>query len=377
MGRPAPSESGHDRALGSPVASRLANVIASFRTTPMRDVSIRHSGRPARARPSALPVAVRLARDLPYETFLRDHVVPRRPVLIRGAVAQWPALTKWTPEFFKAHFPERQVQVSYDSSMPFADFIDGVLASSDSKPGPYMFRLFLHEHLPEVLADLAPQNPYAFPARYASPLMLEYYRRPDGYLKLLIGGAGSGFPVMHFDGDESHAAITQIYGEKEFVLYAPDDGRYLYPSDKRANHSLVDDPCDQDLERFPLLARATQYRVVLEPGDTIYVPAGWWHTARVLSPSISVCQNMIFGTDWRAFVALTTERDGGRSPARQAVKKAYLTAVGPVMSALERLEWRHPRLAASLRIPSRLAPISSAVTPDPAGRPLRIRYPTG
>jgi hypothetical protein len=342
----------------------------------MEQVSTGVGARPRRVRASAKPVEERQARDLPYERFLREYVIPRKPLLIHGAVDAWPALSKWTPQFFKDRFPEKQVKVSYEASMPFAEFIDGVLASSHEKPGPYMYRLFLHEHLPEVLGDLVPQNPYAFPARYASPLMLEYYRRPDGYLKLLVGGPGSGFPVMHFDGDESHAAITEIFGDKEFILYAPEDSKYLYPSKKRDNHSDVDDPVEMDLERFPLLARATQYKTVLKPGDTIYVPAGWWHTARVLSPSISVCQNMIYGADWSAFIALTAPL-AGRRPVVQAVKRAYMTALGPVMSTLEWLQWHQPGLAKKLGIPSLLAPISSAATWDPATKPLKIRYETG
>ncbi len=46
---------------------------------------------------------------------------------------------------------------------------------------------------------------------------------------------------MHFDGEDSHATITEIYGDKEFLVYAPEDTPYMYPSPKRANHSLVDD----------------------------------------------------------------------------------------------------------------------------------------
>jgi Cupin-like domain len=323
-------------------------------------------------------VEVRRAGDLPYADFVRDYVVPRRPLVIQDAVGAWPAMSRWTPEFFKTRFSQRRVKVSYDESMPFADFIDGVLASSYEQPGPYMYRLFLHEELPEVLTDLVPQNPYAFPGRYTSPLMFEYYRRPDGYLKLLIGGVGGRFPIMHYDGDDSHAAITEIYGDKEFILYSPDDGPYLYPSPLRANHSIVDDPHEQDLERFPLLAKASQFRTVLKPGDTVYVPAGWWHTARVLTPSISVCQNMVFSTNWKTFVDLTTAPDLGRTPTRQAVKRVYLRGAGHVMSAMEWLQGRYPGIARTLALPGRIAPISSsAMAHDPGTRPLTVRTPTG
>lgn len=323
------------------------------------------------------PIEERAASDLPYEVFLHDYVHAKRPLIVRNATPAWPAMKTWTPEYFKRRFPSKMVQVSYDEQMSFSDFIDGVLASSLENPGPYMYRLFLHEHLPEVLPDLSPPNPYAFPRRYASPLMMEYWRRPDGYLKLLIGGIGGRFPVMHFDGDNAHATITEIYGDKEFIVYSPDDTPYMYPSPKRANHSLIDDPRQQDLQRFPLLRKATQYRSILGPGDMVFVPCGWWHTARALSPSISVGMNTLDDSNWRGFVSEVCGPLSGSLAPKKLLKRAYFEGLGPVMSALERLQGKHPKLAQRLVLPQVLAPNSSSVAPDPSTKPLHIRVATG
>jgi hypothetical protein len=318
----------------------------------------------------------RAAEGLPYDAFRRDYIGAGRPVVVRNATPAWPALAKWTPEFFKQRFAEKMVQVSYDERMSFSDFIDGVLASTEEKPGPYMYRLFLHESLPEVLPDLSPPNAYAFPRWFASPLMLEYWRRPDGHLKLLIGGVGGRFPVMHFDGEAAHATITEIYGDKEFIMYAPSDGQYLYPSPKRANHSLVDDPRKQDRQRFPLLAKATQFRGILRPGDMVFVPRGWWHTARALSPSISVGMNIMDRTNWRGFVDDISPRGGLKRP-RALVRRAYLEGVGLTLAAMEDVQRKFPLAASLLKLPELLAPDSSAVAPDPSLNPLTIRVPTG
>jgi hypothetical protein len=325
----------------------------------------------------SLPIEERQAADLPYDVFLRDYVAARRPLILRNATPAWPAMRKWTPEYFKQRFASKMVQVSYDESMNFSDFIDGVLASTLDKPGPYMYRLFLHEHLPEVLPDLSPPNPYAFPRRYASPLMMEYWRRPDGYLKLLIGGIGGRFPVMHFDGDNAHATITEIYGDKEFIVYAPTDTRYLYPSPKRANHSLVDDPREQDLERFPELSKATQYRSVMGPGDMVFVPCGWWHTARALSPSISVGMNTLDDSNWRGFVSEVCGPLRASLRPGKLLKRAYFESLGPMLSALEGMQRKFPRAAERLALPRILAPDSAAVARDPSTKPLNIRVATG
>ncbi len=82
--------------------------------------------------------------------------------------------------------------------MKMSDSVDAALASSPEHPGPYLFRVFLHGYMPALLPDVIPQNVYGFPSHYASPLMPEQWRRPDGYLKLLMGGPGSQSPAMHY-----------------------------------------------------------------------------------------------------------------------------------------------------------------------------------
>lgn len=323
----------------------------------------------------SVPIESRSAAELPYAEFLSGYVAQRRPLVVRGAANAWPAVGKWTPQFFAQRFPDKLVQVSYDERMTFAELIAGVLASTADKPGPYLYRLFLHEHLPEVLADLSPPNRFSYPRWYASPLMREYWRRPDGYLKLLIGGIGGRFPVMHYDGENAHATITQIYGEKEFIVYKPEDSERLYPNPSRPNHSQIDDPVRQDLERFPLLAKATQYRTVLGPGDMVFVPCRFWHSARALSVSISVGTNILDHTNWRGFL----DEVSGRPvlAPKWLLARAYWEATGAALLALDAVQRRFPRFSRAVRVPALLAPASSDLAPDPADKPLRIRAPTG
>jgi hypothetical protein len=285
----------------------------------------------------ALPVERRAAEDLSYETFLRDYVSHNRPVVVSGAASSWPAVNKWKPEYFKTRFASLLVNVTYTQKMRFDDFIDAIMASTPENPGPYMFRFFICVHLPELLDDLMPANPFAFPRRLASPLMPKSWRRPDGYLKLLIGGPGGSFPFMHFDGEDMHAAITEIYGEKEFILYSPADTAYLYPKPDAPNSTQINDLEHPDLAKFPLFLRATQYRTVLTPGDTIFVPSRWWHTARVVTPSISVCANQVDESNWGGFIREVCMPRPGSNPVRLATKQVALRGLGSALSLLERL----------------------------------------
>jgi Cupin-like domain len=332
---------------------------------------------PARTAASWLPIERVDGDKLSYDDFLARYMHGNRPVVISNVGRGWAAMRTWTPENFKTRFGSQAVAIGYGRDMPFDQFIDEVLASSAEKPGPYMYRSFLHEVLPELLPDVRPQVKFSFPRRYASPLMPEKWRRPDGYLKLLVGGVGSKFPVMHFDGENSHAGIVQIYGEKEFVVFPPEDSQYLYPRSALPNHSMVDDPVMQDRARFPLLAKATLYRTVLKPGDMIFVPARWWHAARALSTSISTCTNMLDPSNWKGFqdeVVAVEATKNSESAARALGKR--LTLIDKVLTRLEDFQRRSPALARALVLPAMIAPLSAETAPDPSRRQLRIRIPT-
>jgi len=290
-----------------------------------------------------VPVPKVNARDLPYEAFLRDYVTTNRPVVIQNAAPEWGALQKWTPEYFKDHFGSQTVEVTYGVKEQLGKVMDGVLASTAEKPGPYLHKVIIHQHMPVLLADLSPENTYAFPMRYCSPLMPKRFHRPDGYLKLLIGGVGGKFPLMHYDSDNAHAIITEIYGDKEFVLFAPEDTPYVYPHKNSPGTSQIDDLDHVDLTRFPDFPKATQYRVIIGPGECMFVPSRWWHSARVVTTSVSVCTNMIHSTNWAGFVDISCESANGRTSAAQFAKRAYLNMAGWLMGIAESVQRKFPR----------------------------------
>lgn len=306
-----------------------------------------------------VPIERRSSFDLPYERFVEEYVKPNRPVIIENAAPEWKAMRTWTPEFFKTKFGSQIVDVTYGGvKMSMAELIDAVLASTVEKPGPYLHKVIIYQHMPALLGDLTPENTYGFPRRYCSPLMPKHFRRPDGYLKLLIGGVGGKFPLMHFDGDNANALITEIYGDKEFVLFSPEDTPYVYPHPGSMNTSQIDDLVHPDLERFPLLARATQYRSTIRPGEMVFVPSRWWHSARVVSTSISVCTNMIDAANWEGFIDEACNPRTVKSMPVRAAKRVYLKLAGWAMNASEAMQRKSPGGALSGRV-SFVSPISS------------------
>ena len=126
--------------------------------------------------------------------------------------------------------------------------------------------------------------------------------------ELYIGGTGAKFPVLHYDVLHLHAFLMQLYGEKEYLAYAPDQLKYMYRGEGvQENKSMVTDPEAPDLRKFPEFARAQGVRFKLLPGETLFVPCGWWHTAKILSTSITVSINGVSRTNWQDFRQDLTE----------------------------------------------------------------------
>jgi hypothetical protein len=166
-------------------------------------------------------------------------------------------------------------------------------------PAPYLRNAIIEQFLPELLPNIQPLPEYFSPNWLDGPfsqIMLSRLHR--GSAELYIGGNGGKFPYLHWDALHTHAFICQVYGTKEFTCYAPDQTPYLYVRPDRANAVQIQDIESPDYQKFPLFAKATPIRFRIEPGEFVFIPAGLWHTAKMLTPSISVSLNRANASNW-------------------------------------------------------------------------------
>jgi hypothetical protein len=249
---------------------------------------------------------------LDSDTFERSYLRPLVPVVLTDAIDHWAALGKWTPEFFKTRYGHLQVEVDGES-MPLRELVERVEASTPERPAPYLRNQALAEWPPELLADVSPMPDCTRPNWLQSRL---FPSRGDlSATEVYIGGRGASFPVLHYDNLHTHAFLMQLYGEKEYLAFRPDQAGYLYPRDgMERNKSRIADITHPDGDAFPLADRAEGLRFRLGPGETLFVPAGWWHTARIISPSITVSINAVNRANGRAFRHDYLESLHGHSP---------------------------------------------------------------
>ena len=238
--------------------------------------------------------------QLGCERYVRDYVDPLKPVVITGALEHWPARSKWTFDFFRDRYGELPLEID-GRKLSMAQLIREVCASTPDAPAPYL-RNHLVTDLPGPLqADIAPMPSCTRPNWLEHPLISA--RGSMTFIELYIGGTGARFPVLHYDGLHTHAFLMQIQGVKEYIGFAPDQTPYLYVrgGPEQPNISEIVDIENCDTSRFALLRNAKGVRFTLHPGETLFMPAGWWHTARILSPSITVSINGVNATNWSDF----------------------------------------------------------------------------
>jgi len=204
------------------------------------------------------------------DAFNNSYYKPLKPVVIKNLSKSWPATKKWTPEFFKEQHGNKQVKV-YDGSfvaagknymsnsklLPLKEYIDLVMTTSQD------LRMFLYNiktEIPELVDDIN------FPT---------LINNVSKNFVFMFFGCKDSVTQMHFDIDMSHVFHTAMYGKKTVYLfpYKQSENLHRYPFTCRS-YVDVENP---DYNRFPNLKKLKGYKVEIEAGDTLYIPAGYWH----------------------------------------------------------------------------------------------------
>ena len=295
--------------------------------------------------------AITVATDLPYRDFVQDHLRPRRPVLLKGAMKSMPA-GGWTPESLRDRFGDKRFRID-GQDVRFGDFIDRVVNATPDDPPPYLRNVGVEADFQELIPDLEPGLPYTQSNwRFSRTLPGWWFRSKTTFCQFFFTGPGRGFPFMHVDYPPMHTFSALSYGRKEWLLFGPDQTPYVYAGSKDGWEmvSSVDNPFDPDLETYPKFAKARGTVVMQEAGDVIFVPSGWWHTTRSHTPTIAVAWDHLSASSWKPFLThkLESEAFNQKSGAYRAAARAYLAVVGMGLRVRESLasgEGRAGRIA--------------------------------
>ncbi len=207
--------------------------------------------------------------------FKKNYYSVGKPLIIKNLSKQWSAYNKWNWDYFIDTVGNNEVGVynnvksdSYtpintaDAYMKFGDYLKKV------KAGPLDLRIFLFnifQHAPQITKDFT----------WPDELMSGFVKK---YPMLFVGGQGS-ITHMHFDIDMSHILHTQFAGKKRVLLFPHKEQYKLYrkPWEVLSVANYANYNTEFDYENFPAVEKANGYEVILEHGDTLFMPAGFWH----------------------------------------------------------------------------------------------------
>lgn len=235
------------------------------------------------------------------EDFHRRYLRPQRPVVMTDVARRWRAFGTWTPEHFAASHPDLPIRYELWTSDHAADeardyhrnrrfretsmedFVALVRRTEGRSVYSTNFEIF--RHAPELRHDVESFEPWMATARLPA-----FMRRKTALEPYFWMGPAGTVTVLHFD--RAQNLYAQLYGRKRWILFSPDQSdRLHWPAPDLREEMLQFSPVDAerpDLERFPRFAEAEPIEVILEAGELLFLPAGWWHQVRSLEPAISL-----------------------------------------------------------------------------------------
>jgi hypothetical protein len=247
-----------------------------------------------------IPRRHKLARG----AFLEDFYCTNRPVLITGMMDDWPALRKWSLDYFSEAFGDRDVEVQIDRkaaghyeeqersnyartnrTMRFSDFIEAVRTAGVTNDF-YM------------TANNGASNQSALPELWDDivqfPEYLDGHSPRNGFF--WFGPAGTITPFHH---DLTNNLMAQVIGRKRvkivpswdlplmrnlFHVYCQVDGRETPPSPRSG------------------FGEPRVLECILNPGEILFLPIGCLHFVEALDISVTVSfTNFLFDNDFSSF----------------------------------------------------------------------------
>jgi hypothetical protein len=245
----------------------------------------------------SLPWAGRTPDISNLQTFRTEYYRPESrtstPVLLSGACADWPGLRRWIdPEYLLRTAGSSLLQVEhgetyFDNAIERLSMQNLLKHFSKVAPGEVSSLYLAATPLNEV-------NRAFWRDVWVPPWISQLGGRLFSTNMWLGKGNRSG---LHYDGMDG--LLVVVCGAKIAYMCPPTDTKFLYPrSVLGQQHASViptaltfdyltsrtlppsHEGSLQVLNQYPLLDHAEFSSALLQPGDALFIPKGWWHCVK-------------------------------------------------------------------------------------------------
>ncbi|MEM7766912.1 MAG: cupin-like domain-containing protein [Pseudomonadota bacterium] len=230
------------------------------------------------------PRAIERADRLSPDDFRKHYYANQRPVIISGLVDDWPARTLWIPDYLEQTIGAATMVEAQTGRDTLSNFEEEMHRLTRQVPFSEVARA-LRAGTPSndlyITANNGAGNRDAFDPIWTDFAPIPGYIKPDQPTDafLWIGPAGTITPFHH---DLTNNLLVQVRGRKRIHLIpnweeARMKTRRVWFSD------WTPDALQAAGDKAPLVMD-----FVLEPGEAVFMPVGWWHHVESLDESASV-----------------------------------------------------------------------------------------
>ncbi|MFN4316807.1 cupin-like domain-containing protein [Acinetobacter parvus] len=224
-----------------------------------------------------------------FDFFIQHYYSRNLPVILTHAIDHWPALKNWSPAYFQQVVGNQEIEVQFNreqdplfernsirhkTKMTMRDYVD-LVTQTDHSNNFYMTAnnaKASQSSLTKLFRDIGHFHGYTDHAQLTDRSFIWF------------GPKGAFTPLHH---DLTNNVLVQVYGRKKITLIPALQVAHLY--NDVAVFSKIADPYAANLvESFPEFAQSSRIECVLNEGEALFIPLGWWHCVESLDVSISV-----------------------------------------------------------------------------------------